>query len=156
MGYKSKLTTTDDPLLKTLIREEGWKDKPYRCTAGYLTIGVGHNLDASGLCDEAVLAQLKFDTDKARTGAQRIAIGWWENLDPVRQDVLVLMVFQLGEKGARQFTQTLTDISLGRYASAAERIRKSKWAAQTPQRVARLALLLERGSYDGINEIKYK
>ena len=32
-------------LTETLIRHEGLRLEPYRCTEGKLTIGVGHNLD---------------------------------------------------------------------------------------------------------------
>ncbi len=32
-----------------LVRHEGLKLKPYRCTAGKLTIGIGRNLDNCGI-----------------------------------------------------------------------------------------------------------
>ena len=154
MASQSKQKRVDEPLLRLLIREEGWKAKPYRCTKGKLTIGVGHNLDVEGLCDEAIIAQLEHDVRKAKRAARRICGLWFDELHPVRQDVLVSMVFQLGEAGTRQFTQTLMDMSMGNFMRAADRIRKSKWASQTPGRVERLAKILERASYDGIIDEK--
>ncbi len=154
MASVSKQKLVDEPLLRLLIREEGWKDKPYRCSRGKQTIGVGHNLDASGLCEEAIIAQLEHDVREAKKAAKRICGLWFDDLHPVRQEVLICMVFQLGEGGVRQFTQTLMDMSMGNYMRAADRIRKSKWAAQTPQRVERLAKILERASYDGIIDEK--
>lgn len=112
-----------------------------------MTIGVGHNLDANGLCDEAILAQLKHDINKSRESARRVCRSFFDHLDPVRQDVLVLMVFQLGEKGFAAFAPTLALIEAGKYAAAADRILKSKWAKQTPKRVYRLVKMLEHGEY---------
>jgi lysozyme len=152
MVYRSNQSRGKNQLQKLLILEEGYKEKPYRCTQGYLTIGVGHNLDASGLCEAAIIAQLEHDIEVAKQGAMRIAPGWFEKLDRVRQEVLILMVFQLGERGASKFVNTLADIKAGNYKSAADRIRRSTWAGQTPMRVARLCNLLESGKYERKNK----
>ena len=38
--------------LERLVQHEGLRLKPYRCTAGKLTIGVGRNLEDKGLIKE--------------------------------------------------------------------------------------------------------
>jgi len=46
---------TKDQLIKQLIIDEGLKLKPYRCTAGKLTIGIGRNLDDNPLTPDEVM-----------------------------------------------------------------------------------------------------
>ena len=148
MDSLSRASAEAVPLLKTLIAEEGWRVTPYRCTAGALTIGVGHNLDASGLCEAAIVAQLLHDVEVARRGAKRLCLRFWGKLNEARQDAIILWVFQLGEAGVAEFAPTLALIEQGRYAAAADRMMKSKWARQTPLRVRRLAKMLERGTHE--------
>ena len=44
-----------------LIRHEGLRLKPYRCTAGKLTIGIGRNLDDCGISQKEAYAMLERD-----------------------------------------------------------------------------------------------
>ena len=42
-------------LREQLLADEGFRRKVYRCTGGYLTIGVGRNVEGKGLTrDEAL------------------------------------------------------------------------------------------------------
>lgn len=144
---ESSLKATLSRLEAQLTMDEGWKSKPYRCTAGALTIGVGHNLDASGLCDEAILAQLKHDIAQARAAAKRVMKDTFEQLDTIRQDAIVMWVFQLGEAGFQKFSPTISLIEQKKYAAAADRIMISKWAKQTPKRARLIAKMIEHGEY---------
>ena len=47
---------------------EGRRRSPYRCTAGKLTIGVGHNLDDVPLSDEAIDVIFRNDLEAAEAG----------------------------------------------------------------------------------------
>ena len=40
---------TIDPIIEQLIIDEGMRLKPYYCPAGFLTIGVGRNLEGNGM-----------------------------------------------------------------------------------------------------------
>ena len=44
-----------------LVRHEGLRLKPYRCTAGKLTIGVGRNLDDCGISQKEAYVLLEGD-----------------------------------------------------------------------------------------------
>ena len=44
-----------------LVRHEGLRLKPYRCTAGKLTIGIGRNLDDRGISLKEAYAMLERD-----------------------------------------------------------------------------------------------
>lgn len=131
-----------------LIQEEGWRSKPYKCTAGYLTIGVGCNLETNGLCDSAILEQLRYDIIQAKTSAEKICADFWGELNEVRRDVLTAMVFQLGAVGVSKFRATLQALKNGNYDLASEQMLKSKWAKQTPARAKRMANLIKYGVYN--------
>ena len=42
-------------LLSELCRDEGFKDKPYTCSAGKISIGIGRNLEDVGLSRDEIL-----------------------------------------------------------------------------------------------------
>ncbi len=44
-----------------LLRHEGLRLKPYRCTTGKLTIGIGRNLDDCGISQKEAYAMLERD-----------------------------------------------------------------------------------------------
>ena len=53
-------------LERQLIRHEGLKLFPYQCPAGFLTIGVGRNLEGKGITKAEALFLLKNDIADAR------------------------------------------------------------------------------------------
>lgn len=127
-----------------LIAEEGWRNKPYRCSAGYLTVGVGRNLDAKGLSDSEVQVLLTNDIEECWRGVVR-ELPWVTQLSDPRQRVICGWAFQLGLSGLLEFKQTLAAIKAGRYDEAAAMMLQSKWAQQTPARVKRLAAMMRAG-----------
>ena len=52
-------------LIDLLIRHEGIKLKPYHCTSGKLTIGIGRNLEDRGITKEEAIYLLNNDNDLA-------------------------------------------------------------------------------------------
>lgn len=125
-------------LAAQLLEDEGLRLKPYRCTAGRLTIGVGRNLDDRGLTRAEALTLL--DNDIADFWARLLAALPWlaEAPEPV-QEALLNMAFNLGVEGLLDFRQTLALIRTGDYAGAAQAMLASRWAGQVGQRAARLA-----------------
>jgi lysozyme len=133
-------------LKQTLIRHEGIRLKPYRCTAGKLTIGVGRNLDDVGISNDEALFLLDRDIEKC--GVQLSTnLPWFKSLDEVRQDVLINMCFNIGIKGLLGFARTLNAIKDGRYGDAAKFMLESKWAEQVGGRAVELSHLMETGTY---------
>lgn len=128
-----------------LVRDEGIRLKPYRCTAGKLTIGVGRNLDDNGISHAEAIALL--DNDIARVKAEcGKAFAWFGALDDARQDVVLNMVFNLGVTRFSQFHQTIQHISRGEYSAAADQMLKSLWAKQVGSRAVRLARKMREGT----------
>lgn len=126
-----------------LILDEGLRLKPYKCTAGRTTIGVGRNLDDLGITKAEALYLLA--NDIARVEAECLkTYPWYSKLDPVRQSVILNMRFNLGPR-LDKFVNTLTAIAVGDYADAAQKMGQSLWARQVGQRAVRLAQMMRTG-----------
>lgn len=134
-----------------LIQDEGFQNRMYTCPRGKLTIGVGFNLEANGLCDEAIFVQLRHDIAKSQGSAEKVVGPVWKEMDEVRQDVLTSMVFQMGAGGFAKFTDTIAAVREKKWAEAANHMLNSRWAKQTGKRARRLAEMMEKGEY-----VKYR
>ena len=131
-------------LRQQLIEHEGERLTVYRCTAGYLTIGVGRNLETTGISKAE--SRYLLDGDIARCINECAAeFPWLDDLDPVRQRVIVDMAFQMGLAGLRKFRTTLKYIEARQYGLAADAMLLSKWAQQTPGRAYKLSNWMRTG-----------
>jgi lysozyme len=121
-----------------LLVDEGLRLKPYRCTAGKLTIGVGRNLDDRGITEGE--ARLLLGNDIAECwGSLRKALPWLLQAPETVQEALVNMAFNLGVGGLLSFKQTLELLASRDYAAASKAMLASKWAGQVGKRAERLA-----------------
>lgn len=140
-------------LVSMLERDEG------RCYIAYpdpltrsepWTIGVGHTGPEvhGGLVwnDEQIDAARDADIDEATEGC-RENFPWFDALNEPRQAVLVSMAFQMGIHRLLGFVNTLKAIGDGKYGAAADGMRSSVWAHQTPLRAIRLAEQMETGEW---------
>src|ERR1044071_5197331 len=90
---------------------EGLRLRPYRCTAGYLTVGYGRNLDSVGISEHEAEAMLHVDINAAsRWLAERLP--WTAELDPARYAALVDLRFNLGGEGLLSFKRFLAAAEL--------------------------------------------
>jgi lysozyme len=132
-------------LIRQIRLHEGERLKPYRCTAGKLTIGVGRNLDDRGITREESAMLLDSDIRLLEIELFR-ALPWASALDDVRQRVLLDMAFNLGLPGLLQFKRTLEAIRTGQYQQAATMMLDSLWARQVGQRAERLSRMMATGA----------
>jgi lysozyme len=135
-----------DPALMSAVysdlkRDEGRRDRPYRDTEGHLTIGYGHNLDAEGLCEAALQAQLEHDVGRALHDLDTM-IPWWQFSHPKAKEVLINLGFNLGVVKLLNFKHTLDLIKSRNYVAAADALLDSLYARQVGTRAERLAALL--------------
>jgi len=133
-----------DLLKQELVRDESERLKPYHCTAGKLTIGVGRNLDDVGLSvDESAyllgndIARVMAELDKA--------LPWWRGLSEVRQRALANMAFNLGVPRLKGFARMLAALQAGQWDEAATQALASKWAQQVGDRAKRIATMIKEG-----------
>lgn len=127
-----------------LIRHEGLRLKPYRCTAGKLTIGVGRNLDEAGISETEAMMLLNNDVEKCIQQAKS-NLPWFAGLDNVRKAVVVSMVFNLGIEGFAKFKSTIASIKAGKYDEAADNMMQSLWAKQVGKRAEELSYMMRTG-----------
>ena len=127
-----------------LEKEEGFRARPYRCTAGALTVGYGTNLDA-GITRRQAEALMAVEIEEAILPVLRKNLPWFDTLNEVRQTVLISMAYQMGTKGLLGFKTTLRLIEQKQYADAAKQMLSSKWATQTPPRAKRQAEMMRTG-----------
>ena len=130
---------------RILVHEEGYWAKPYRCTSGALTIGIGYNLDAGMPFDEALLLMRHRVDGIRRALLERYE--WFPKLNEARQAALVSMAYQMGTAGLFSFRRTLASIGSGDYEKASREMLDSKWASQTPARAQRTAYMMRYGRF---------
>ena len=147
-----------------LIRDEGFRAKTYRCTAGKLSIGVGRNLDDVGVRADECKAIGATKADLIRNGitqAQAMVLldsdingcerdldrhfPWWRQMTDNRQRVLLNMCFNMGIGVLREFKNTLKAMQTGQFEAAAIGMGKSKWARQVGRRAVRLQAMMRTG-----------
>ena len=133
-------------LREQLIRDEGWRTKPYRDSAGILTIGCGRNLESTGLSQDEIDYLLANDIRRAQEGVA-IALPWSGNLDEARRGVLENMAFNLGVRGLLQFRKMLTACAAQDWETASAEMLDSMWAKQVGERAVRLARQMREGSW---------
>ena len=137
-------------IIKLLRFEEGFRSKPYKCTAGRWTIGFGY---AQGVTentpaitrDEA--EKLLMDEVAKCVKDVSKALPWSSDLDMCRRDVLVSMRYQLGMNGLLSFSKFLREMRDHDFDGAAAHLKDSKFYSQTTNRVKRLIGMLHSGEY---------
>jgi len=141
-----------------LIKHEGKKSRPYKCPAGFNTIGVGYNFDANPL-PEDIEAYLKkngkitdYMIDRLFDLSLHVALSGCRALFPVfdtfshnRQIALIDLVFQLGKAGMTKFKKSIPLINAGKWEEAAKEMRKSEWAKQTKNRSIEITNMIREG-----------
>lgn len=130
-------------LINELIRDEGVKLKPYKCTAGHWTIGVGRTLEIQGISGREALFLLDNDIDTARWDLQDM-FSDFPDFPVEAQHVLINLRHQLGRRGLSGFKRMIKAIHEMDWKEAAKELRDSKlWRADAPARAERLAKRLE-------------
>jgi lysozyme len=130
-----------------LIQEhEGLRLKPYRCSAGKLTIGFGRNLSDVGVTHGEAFYLLMNDIHECVRDLRGIFPGVYDGLPTRVQSALIDMRYQLGYGGFRSFKKMIQAVKEGNRKLAATEMRNSKWAVKdTPERAEELASLVEGG-----------
>jgi lysozyme len=142
-----------DRLREDLIRDEGLRAKPYRCPAGKLTIGVGHNIEDNGLPAPIIEALLDHDIATSATELDR-AIPWWRTLPEPAQRALVNMHFNMGWPRLSQFKRMLRALEARDWQGAAIEARNSAWAGQVGARAHRIAALFAAcGQHGAVSDV---
>jgi|HubBroStandDraft_2_1064218.scaffolds.fasta_scaffold50385_4 lysozyme len=118
--------------------------KPGAFIKGNPTIGVGRNL-LVGISEDESTYLLGNDIATAAAGLDQ-HYPWWENLDPVRQRVMVNMCFNLGITRLGTFVHFLAAMETGDWQTAAAEMQTSLWFGQVGERATRLQYMVLNGT----------
>jgi len=133
-------------LIDQLIRHEGERLKPYRCTAGKLTIGVGRNLDDVGISTEESRLLLNNDIKASESDLYQIfpEFQWFAQ---TRRWALIDLRLNLGPARFRTFKNMIAAINREDWQRAGDEALDSRWAGQAaPARVACIVRQLKEGA----------
>jgi lysozyme len=156
-----------DNLIEKLIAHEGLRLEVYQDTLGINTIGIGRNLDDRGItqdeldwmdyptiehvysdgiseADAVYLAQNDVQIVEEELLAAHPCV---ENLDAVRQLVLVDMAFNMGVPRLCKFKNMWNAIHAGKFDAASKEMLDSRWATQVKGRATKLANAMHNGEF---------
>lgn len=132
-----------ETLMKMLRLDEGLRLRPYTDTEGYLTIGIGRNLDSKGISRGEAYILLENDVYEVINKCEEFK--FWSKFNRARKVVIANMCFNLGFTGLKKFKKMLKAIEEKDYDKAADEMLDSKWARQLPKRSKRLAKIMRSG-----------
>jgi len=125
--------------LDRVLHNEGFKPKPYKDTAGVLTIGHGLTYltrAESRAIVETRLRDLDIKLKKSKP--------WLLKYPSEVREIIVEMNFQLGVRGTNEFKKMFAALRKRDFKTAAAEMRDSKWYRQTPNRAERMAKRMEK------------
>jgi lysozyme len=134
----------DSFLISQLKRHEGDKRKPYRCTSGKLTIGIGRNLDDVGIFPEE--AEYLLTNDLVRgINELSLAFPWYRNLSQRRKQAMLNLHINLGLSRLRGFPKFLAAMEAGQWETAKAELLDSRYAKQVKGRANEIADQIVKG-----------
>ena len=132
-----------DLVISRIMQEEGFRPKPYRDSAGILTIGYGTNLRV-GISRAGAEFLAREHLAKEYESLNK-AIPWMKDLPVKQQAALLDLGYQIGVHGVLGFHDMLQSLKDGDCKAAQQAAYDSDWRAKTPAREKRVASLLCEG-----------
>lgn len=114
-------------ILDKIKRHEGWRSKPYRCSAGKLTIGWGTKIEKISKEEGELLLRSRLNEVYRYALPQ---LPEYSSLTNVRKFVYLDMLYNLGFKGFKGFKFMRKRVKEGDWHSAANEIKNSKYYKQ--------------------------
>ena len=120
---------------KMLLKHEGMRTFPYKCSENKLTIGIGRNLEANGITEDEAMYLLANDIKRTTEDLDK-NYGAWITFPAEARMVCIDLVFNLGITGFMKFKKTRQLMELGMWLEASEELLDSRYATQLPNRSA--------------------
>ena len=122
-----------------IVKDEGYKKCIYSDSRGLQTIGFGHLMLSTDkfkcITPIKAVSLLRLDYSYAEASVDNKYLWAYGEV----RLVLINMTYQMGATGVSKFKKTLDYLHSEEYDLAAGELLDSRWAAQTPNRAARLA-----------------
>lgn len=132
--------------IELIKKHEDERLKPYLCTAGKTTIGVGRNLDDNGIRQDESDLMLSNDLKECESVLES-RMDHWSALSEVRQAVLINMVFNLGWPRFSKFKKCIAAVNDGYFDRAAAEMLDSRWARQVGNRAIELSEMMKTNNW---------
>jgi lysozyme len=132
-----------EELKERIKKHEGYRVDVYKCSEGFDTGGYGHKIipgEEIPTTEEGWNKLFEKDFQTACEGADNI-LGDCD-IDIDAKEIIIEMVYQMGEGGVSKFKGMLSALSDGRYTDASDEMIDSLWYRQTPNRASALALAM--------------
>ena len=156
-----------EKLLEELVKHEGLRLQVYQDTLGIDTIGIGRNLEDRGISkeelDELDIPSIDHIYEYGITEADAMVLAQndvqiveeellrahpcVEDLDAVRQLVLVDMAFNMGVPRLCKFKKMWNAVYEKKFDIAAKEMLDSRWATQVKSRSTKLANAMHNGAF---------
>jgi len=114
-------------IIEKIKRHEGWRSKPYRCSAGKLTIGYGTNIEKISKEEGELLLELRLNDIFYYAIPQ---LPEYNTLNDTRKLVYLDMLYNLGFKNFKGFKKMRKAVKEGNWHGAANEIENSKYYKQ--------------------------
>lgn len=140
-------------LEERIKKHEGYMVEPYTDTLGFLTGGYGHKIlegEEVPTDQEGWEKLFQEDLEKARDGAARlIEKNKLENLPCEAHEIIIEMVYQMGETGVSKFRKMFRALRKEPkdFIEASTQMMDSRWAKQTYSRARELSDRMRNLSY---------
>ena len=133
-------------LIEQLKSHEGLRLKPYKCTSGKLSIGVGRNLEDIGISEKEAEMLLLNDIQEAEKQLATY-FPWTQDLDEVRLAALINFTFNVGIGTVSKFVNAMALLKEGSFDMASEEFLQSRWANQVGQRAIDVTEQIRTGEW---------
>jgi len=132
-------------LLEAVKLSEGFRDRVYKCTEGYDTIGYGFAIKDFIMDEDIAEIILRRKLDKLIDKANN-KFSFLKKMPHQIQDVIYEMCYQMGVNGVSKFKKTLGYLENEEFKKAAIEMLDSRWARQTPNRARKLSNIVKNVS----------
>ena len=128
-----------------LIRHEGYRQFPYKCSAGKLTVAIGRNLEDRGVSEDEAKYLLHNDITICKQELN-LLFPIIKVVNSARENVLINMCFNIGIARLAGFKKMWAAIAVGDFEEAAKQMLDSKWANQVGKRAIELSGIMKTGA----------
>lgn len=133
----------------SIINHEGVSPFAYFDDKGYITIGIGKNIDRqsqTGLSTDEMIYLMRHDIRECEK--ELVNYDWYNNTHGARKDVLTELCYNMGLPKMKTFKKMISSLHKKDYNEAASQLINSKWTSQVGiRRATNMSYQLKSGEY---------
>ena len=128
-------------LIDEIKVHEGFREKVYKCSEGFDTIGYGFAIKDLVLDEDIADLILQRKLEDLQESIKK-KFDWFKESPNEVQDVVSNMCYQIGLSGFSKFKKTIYYLETEQYEEASDEMLDSLWARQTPNRAKELSKII--------------